>query len=91
MNGSETILAIIAACSILAAVLMAALAYRMNERWVERERKWIEIAEKQNSNAEYQNMICGMQNDLTRRMNREWYEAYVKMVAMKAEEKNGQD
>jgi peptidoglycan/LPS O-acetylase OafA/YrhL len=30
---SETILAIIAACAIIAAVLMAALAYRMNEQW----------------------------------------------------------
>lgn len=89
---SDTLMAIIAACAIIAAVLMAGLAYRLNEKWGEREKKWIEIAEKQNSNAEYQNRICERQNEiferqnyLTGRMNREWHAAYIKMVNMKVE------
>jgi peptidoglycan/LPS O-acetylase OafA/YrhL len=47
MNGSETILAIIAACAIIAAALMAALAYRMNEQWTRHcekiNREWYEF------------------------------------------------
>jgi peptidoglycan/LPS O-acetylase OafA/YrhL len=68
---SETILAIIAAFSIIAAALMAALAYRLNEKWIERNMEWHEL--------------CREQNDLMKRMNREWHEAYMKMVDMKAE------
>lgn len=77
MNGSEMILAIIAACSIIAAMLMTALACRMNERWSQHCGRFADL--------------CNQQNDLLKRMNQEWYEAYVKMVTMKAEEKNGQD
>jgi peptidoglycan/LPS O-acetylase OafA/YrhL len=44
---SETILAIIAAFSIIAAVLMAAFAYRLNEQWTElmnkMNRDWLEF------------------------------------------------
>jgi len=44
---SETILAIIAACAIIAAVLMVAFAYRLNEQWTELMNKincdWLEF------------------------------------------------
>jgi hypothetical protein len=44
---TETILAIIAACAIIAAALMAALAYRMNEQWTRHcekiNREWYEF------------------------------------------------
>ena len=44
---SETILAIIAACAIIAAVLMAVFAYRLNEQWTELMNKmncdWLEF------------------------------------------------
>jgi hypothetical protein len=47
MNGSETILAVIACCAMLAAVLMAAFAYRLNEQWTElmnkMNRDWLEF------------------------------------------------
>ena len=45
--GTETILAIIAACAIIAAVLMAVFAYRLNEQWTELMNKmncdWLEF------------------------------------------------
>lgn len=68
---SETILAIIAACAIIAAALMFALAYRMNEKLASCSQKWADL--------------CNQQNDLMKRMNHEWHEAYMKMVDMKAE------
>ena len=45
---SETILAIIAACAIIAAVLMFALAYGMNEKWVRHCRKMTDLFNDQN-------------------------------------------
>ena len=69
--GTETILAIIAACSILAAVLMTVLACRMNEKWAEHCNRLADL--------------CDEQNGLLKRLNHEWYEAYVKMVTTKAE------
>lgn len=45
--GTETILAIIAAFSIIAAALMSTLAYRMNEQWTSHcekiNREWYEF------------------------------------------------
>jgi hypothetical protein len=64
-------MAIIAAFAIIAAALMFALAYGMNEKWVRHCRKLTDL--------------CNDQNDMMRKMNREWYEAYTKMVDMKAE------
>jgi peptidoglycan/LPS O-acetylase OafA/YrhL len=44
---SEKILAVVACCSMLAAVLMAAFAYRLNEKWTELMKKmnrdWLEF------------------------------------------------
>jgi len=40
--GSETILAVVACCTMLAAVLLAAFAYSLNE-------KWTRICDKQNA------------------------------------------
>ena len=68
---SETILAIIAAFAIIAAAMMFALAYRMNEKLSSCNRRWADL--------------CDQQNDLMRKMNREWNEAYMKMLDMKAE------
>jgi peptidoglycan/LPS O-acetylase OafA/YrhL len=62
MNGSETILAVIACCTILAAVLMAAFAYRLNEKWAERNAALADI--------------CDKQNELMERMNTEWLKFY---------------
>ena len=68
---SDTLMAIIAAFAIIAAAMMFALAYRMNEKWVRHCRKLTDL--------------CNDQNDMMRKMNREWYEVYMKMVDMKAE------
>jgi predicted nucleic acid-binding Zn-ribbon protein len=62
MNGSETILAVIACCAMLAAVLMAAFAYRLNEKWAERNAALADI--------------CDKQNELMERMNTEWLKFY---------------
>ncbi len=62
MNGSETILAVIACCAIIAAVLLAAFAYRLNEMWAERNAEWADI--------------CDKQNDLMERMNTAWLKLY---------------
>lgn len=62
MNGSETILAVIACCAMLAAVLMAAFAYRLNEKWTERNEEWAEI--------------CDKQSELLESMNTEWLKFY---------------
>ena len=44
---SETILAVVACCAMLAAFLLAALAYRMNEQWARHcekiNREWYEF------------------------------------------------
>jgi hypothetical protein len=69
--GTETILAIIATFAIIAAAMMFALAYGMNEKWVRHCRKLTDL--------------CNDQNEVMRKMNREWYEVYMKMVDMKAE------
>jgi hypothetical protein len=76
MNGSETILAVIACCTMLAAVLMAAFAYRLNEMWTEKEAKWFEIAEKQNEILRSTNCTCEKQNELVQRMGEEWLKFY---------------
>jgi peptidoglycan/LPS O-acetylase OafA/YrhL len=65
MNGSETILAVVACCAMLAAVLMAAFAYRLNEKWTERNVEWADI--------------CDKQNELLERMNSAWFELYGRM------------
>ena len=62
MNGSETILAVVACCTMLAAVLMAAFAYRLNEKWAERNAALADI--------------CDKQNELMERMNIEWLKFY---------------
>ena len=71
---SDTLIAIIAAFAIIAAALMAGLAYRLNEKWAEHCNRFADL--------------CDEQNGLLKRLNREWYEAYVKMVDMKAEAKH---
>jgi hypothetical protein len=60
----DVIYAIVACGAMLAAVLIAAFAYIINEKWTE---------------------FVNRQNDLLDKMNREWSEAYMKMVNMKAE------
>ena len=60
--GSETILAVVACCTMLAAVLMAAFAYRLNEKWAERNAALADI--------------CDKQNELMERMNIEWLKFY---------------
>jgi hypothetical protein len=72
--GTETILAIIAACAIIAAAMMFAMAYRMNEKWVRHCRKMTDL--------------FNDQNGAMKEMNREWYEIYMKMVELKAEAKH---
>lgn len=85
--GTETILAIIAAFSIIASVLMAAFAYRLNEKWAEREAKWIEIAEKQLETLRSTNCTCDKQNKLVQRMGEEWLKFYHEL----RREQNGRD
>jgi hypothetical protein len=63
--GSETILAVVACCTMLAAVLMAAFAYRLNEMWTKRNTEWMKI--------------CDKQNELLERMNSAWFEFYKKV------------
>jgi hypothetical protein len=46
--GTETILAIIAACAIIAAALMAGLAYRLNEKWASHCEKFADLLDEQN-------------------------------------------
>jgi hypothetical protein len=58
-------------------MLMAVLAYRLDEKWANHCAKFADLLDEQ--------------NEFLKAMNHEWYEAYVKMVDMKAEEKNGQD
>jgi peptidoglycan/LPS O-acetylase OafA/YrhL len=60
--GSETILAVVACCAIIAAFLMAAFAYRLNEMWTKRNAEWADI--------------CDKQNELMERMNTEWLKFY---------------
>ncbi len=76
MNGSETILAVVACCAMLAAVLMAAFAYRLNEKWAEREAKWIEIAEEQLEVLKRTNCTSRKQNELVQRMGEAWLKFY---------------
>jgi hypothetical protein len=77
MNGSETILAVIACCAIIAAFLMAAFAYRLNENWASHCEKFADLLDEQ--------------NHFLARMNKDWYNAYMRLVELKAGEKNGQD
>jgi peptidoglycan/LPS O-acetylase OafA/YrhL len=60
--GSETILAVVACCAIIAAFLMAAFAYRLNEMWTKRNAALADI--------------CDKQNELMERMNTEWLKFY---------------
>jgi hypothetical protein len=62
MNGSETVLAVVACCAMLASILMVAFAYRLNEKWTER---CAALAD-----------ICDKQNELMERMNTEWLKFY---------------
>jgi predicted nucleic acid-binding Zn-ribbon protein len=59
---SDTFFAIVACCAIIAAFLMAAFAYRLNEKWNER---CAALAD-----------ICDKQNELMERMNTEWLKFY---------------
>lgn len=67
---SDTLMAIIAACAIIAAALMTGLAYRLNEKWANHCEKFADLLDEQNK--------------FLTEMNREWYDAYMKMVNMKA-------
>lgn len=87
MNGSETILAVIACCAMLAAVLMAAFAYRLNEKWTEREAKWFEIAKEQLETLRSTNCTCEKQNKLVQQMG----EAWLKLYNVMRREQNGRD
>lgn len=69
--GSETILAVIACCAIIAAILMVGLTYRMHEILTKHCNRLADL--------------CDQQNGLLKKLNHEWYEAYVKMVTTKAE------
>jgi hypothetical protein len=68
---NDTFFAIVACFSIIAAALMAALAYRMNEKWASHCEKFADLLDEQ--------------NHFLAKMNQDWYEAYMKMVTMKAE------
>jgi hypothetical protein len=68
---NDTFFAIVACFSIIAAALMAVLAYRLNEIWANHCAKFADLLDEQ--------------NEFLKTMNHEWYEAYVKMVDMKAE------
>ncbi len=76
MNGSETILAVIACCAIIAAILLAAFAYRLNEKWAEREAKWLKIAEEQLETLRITNCTSEKQNKLVQQMGEEWLKFY---------------
>jgi hypothetical protein len=73
---SETILAIIAACAIIAAVLMAAFAYRLNEKWTEREATWLEIAEEQLETLKCVNSCNEKHGELLKKMGEAWLNLY---------------
>lgn len=68
---SDTLMAIIAAFAIIAAALMAGLAYRLNEKWANHCENFADLLDEQNK--------------FLMKMNREWAEAYMKMVDMKVE------
>lgn len=59
------ILAVVACCAMLASVLMVAFAYRLNEKWIERNEEWIGI--------------CEEQNELIKKMNEDWLTFYEKV------------
>lgn len=71
---NDTLMAIIAAFAIIAAALMAVLAYRLNEKWA-------------NHCANFANLL-DEQNKFLMKMNREWAEAYTRLVELKAEAKH---
>ena len=72
--GTETILAIIAACAIIAAVLMVALAYRLNESCANHCKNYADLLDEQ--------------NEFIMKLNHEWYNAYKRLVELKAEAKH---
>jgi hypothetical protein len=74
--GSETILAVVACCSMLAAVLMMAFAYRLNEKWTDRESKWIEIAEEQLETLRSVNSCNEEQSEMLKNMGEAWMKLY---------------
>jgi uncharacterized protein YecA (UPF0149 family) len=67
-------MAIIAACAIIAAALMAGLAYRLNEKWENHCENFADLLDEQNK--------------FLMKMNREWCEVYMKLVELKAEAKH---
>jgi hypothetical protein len=69
---SETLLAMISCFAIIAAASMAALAYRMNEKLTTYGRMWADI--------------CDDQNDLLKRLNKEWTELYSKLLEIKLDD-----
>ncbi len=85
--GSETILAVIACCSMLATVIMMAFAYRLNEKWTEKEVTWIEISKKQLETLRSTNCTCEKQNKLVQQMGEEWLKFYNEL----RREQNGRD
>lgn len=56
--GLETLLALLTTISMLCAVTMCAFAYRLNEKWAERDAEWAEIYDKQNKMLETINEAC---------------------------------
>lgn len=73
---SETILAVVACCSMLAAVLMAAFAYRLNGQWAEREAKWLEIAKEQLETLKSVNSCNEKHGELLKKMGEAWLNLY---------------
>jgi peptidoglycan/LPS O-acetylase OafA/YrhL len=84
---SDAFFAIVACCAIIAAFLMAAFAYRLNEKWTEREAKWLEIADKQLETLKRTNCTSEKQNELVQRMGDEWLKFYHEL----RREQNGRD
>ena len=70
--GTETILAIIAAFAIIAAALMAGLAYRLNEKWENHCENFADLLDEQNK--------------FLMKMNREWCEVYTRLAEAKHDE-----
>lgn len=85
--GSETFLAVVACCAMLAAFLLAAFAYRLNEKWAEREAKWLKIAEEQLETLKCVNSCNEEHSELLKKMG----EAWLKLYNVMRREQNGRD
>jgi peptidoglycan/LPS O-acetylase OafA/YrhL len=83
----DVIYAIVACGAMLAAVLIAAFAYRLNEKWTEKEAKWLEIAEEQLDVLKMANCNSEKQNKLVQQMGEEWLKFYHEL----RREQNGRD